>query len=108
MTTKSRQEKSMFGQDVTAQEAKEIITKQKGILLDIRSKEEYEERHIDGCMLMPVAALAFEIEEQIEDYNTPIVLYCRSGRRTKIAAVILSDLGYKNIYDLGSIDNWSN
>ncbi|MGL6174968.1 MAG: rhodanese-like domain-containing protein [Cellulosilyticaceae bacterium] len=98
----------MFGQDVTAQEAKEIITEQKGILLDIRSKEEYEEKHIEGCMLIPVAALAFEVEEHIEDYDTPIVLYCRSGRRTKIAAIILNDLGYNNIYDLGSIDNWFN
>lgn len=98
----------MFGQDVTAQEAKEIIKKQKGILLDIRTKEEYEERHIEGCIFIPLATLAFKAEEYIEEYDTPIILYCKSGRRTKIAAGILSELGYNKIYDLGSIDNWCN
>ncbi|MEG0014457.1 MAG: rhodanese-like domain-containing protein [Cellulosilyticaceae bacterium] len=96
----------MFGKDITAQEAKMIIVEQNGILLDIRTKEEYEERHIEGCEFIPLNVLGHQIEDVIEDYDRPIILYCRSGQRTKVAAVVLKELGYTQLYDLGGMNNW--
>lgn len=96
----------MFGKEITGQEARKIIEEQKGILLDIRTKEEYEEKHIEGCKFIPLNVLGHEVESEIEAYDTPIILYCRSGQRTKMAAVILRELGYTDIYDLGGMHNW--
>lgn len=96
----------MFGKDITAREARKIIDEQKGVLIDIRTREEYDEGHIEGCEFIPLNALGYEVEGVVEDYDTPIILYCRSGQRTKVAAAVLSELGYTAIYDIGGMNNW--
>ena len=64
------------------------------------------EGHIMGAKSYPVTTILNDIEEDY-DKNTYIIVYCKSGNRSKIAAEGLIELGYKNVYDLGSINNWS-
>jgi len=76
------------------------------ILLDVRTGEEYTEKHIDGAVLIP----DYEIEDraggELPDKNAVILVYCRSGRRSENAARKLVDRGYTNVYDFGGIIDW--
>ena len=84
----------------------ELIKNNEAILIDVRSIVEYQEGHIMGAKSYPVTTILNDIEEDY-DKNTYIIVYCKSGNRSKIAAEGLIELGYKNVYDLGSINNWS-
>lgn len=84
----------------------ELIKNNEAILIDVRSIVEYQEGHIMGAKSYPVTTILNDIEEDF-DKNTYIIVYCKSGNRSKIAAEGLIELGYKNVYDLGSINNWS-
>jgi rhodanese-related sulfurtransferase len=94
---------SLNSKTVTSSEASSLI-KDGAILVDVRTKEEYDEKHITGAVNIPLS----EIEDgNIEyDKNTAIIVYCRSGNRSSSAAKKLIALGYTNVYDLGSINNW--
>lgn len=76
------------------------------ILLDVRTKEEYSEKHIPGSKLIPLDVLEREAPSQIKDKDATIFVYCRSGRRSAEGAGILAKLGYSNIYDIGGIIDW--
>jgi len=77
------------------------------ILLDVRTMEEYMEYHLENSILIPVSNLNEEtIESKNIDKDTKIIVYCRSGNRSAQAAHILIELGYTNVYDMGSIDNY--
>lgn len=77
------------------------------ILLDVRSKKEYDEKHIPNSILIPLKNLDDEIESRIKDKDSEIIVYCRSGRRSKSACKKLANLGYKNVYNLdGGIKKW--
>ena len=76
------------------------------ILLDVRTNEEYQERHIKGAVLIPDFELADRAEKELPDKNSVILVYCRSGRRSGNAANLLTRLGYTNVYDFGGIVNW--
>lgn len=76
------------------------------VLLDVRSKAEYEEGHIEGAINIPLNNLAYEIENEVPDTDTMICLYCRSGVRVITAGHILYDLGYENVYNMGGINAW--
>lgn len=82
-------------------EAKDLIEKG-AILIDVRTELEYDQGHIEGAVLIP----SVEIDQIKYDKNKKIILYCRSGSRSKTASDILDKLGYKHIYNLGSKDNW--
>ncbi len=90
---------------VDAEQTKNLLHDKKAILLDVRTLEEYEAGHIVGAVLLP-----YDIVEQkamgILEKDDCIVVYCRSGHRSKIAALKLLEMGYTDVYDLGSIDNW--
>lgn len=88
---------------VTSSEASSLI-KDGAILIDVRTKEEYEEKHIKGAVNIPLS----DIEDGNINYDkdTAIIVYCRSGNRSATAAKELITLGYTSIYDLGSINNW--
>lgn len=88
---------------VTSSEASSLI-KDGAILVDVRTKEEYDEKHITDAVNIPLS----EIEEGNIDYDksTTIIVYCRSGNRSLSAVKKLIALGYTNVYDLGSINNW--
>lgn len=72
-------------------------------LLDVRSQSEYDARHIEGAMLIPVDELAGRVAEVPRD--RPVVVYCRSGGRSARAAALLAGEGYE-VHDLGPMDAW--
>jgi phage shock protein E len=93
--------------NIKPEEAKKRLDSEKGIvLLDVRTKEEYDTGHIKGSILIPVDNVKEEAERKLKDKNAPIFVYCRSGSRSISAASILANLGYKNVYNLGGINNW--
>ena len=93
--------------NITAQQAKEIMDSQEGyIILDTRTKEEYDESHIPGAILIPHDEILDKAETVLPDKDQLILVYCRSGRRSKLAAEDLVKLGYTNIREFGGIIDW--
>lgn len=93
--------------NITAEQAKEIMDSQEGyIILDTRTQEEYDESHIPGAILIPYDEVTERAEGVLTDKDQLILVYCRSGRRSKIAAEALVKLGYTNIKEFGGIINW--
>ena len=95
-------------EQITQIKAKEIMDSgEEYILLDVRTKEEFDDGHIEGAILIP----DFEIEERAEtelpDKDALMLVYCRSGRRSKNAASILAALGYTNVKEFGGINDWA-
>lgn len=76
------------------------------ILVDVRTPQEYREKRIPGSILLPDYEVKTKAAEVFPDKDAKIVVYCRSGRRSAESAKILRELGYKNVYDLGGINNW--
>ena len=93
--------------NITAEEAKQIMDSQDGyIILDVRSQEEYDQGHIPGAILIPDTEINARAEEVLPDKDQLILVYCRSGRRSKLAAADLAELGYINIKEFGGIIDW--
>jgi len=76
------------------------------VLLDVRTHDEYTEGRIPGSLLIPYDEIEELINVAVPDRNKKIIVYCHSGRRSRIASQTLIDLGYRNIYDLGGINDW--
>lgn len=74
------------------------------ILIDVRTQAEYDRGHIEGATLIPYDQIKDKIAEHVKDKNANIGLYCRSGRRSGIAKQVLDSLGYKNVNNLGSME----
>ena len=92
---------------ITAEEAKEIMDTGDGfVILDVRTQEEYDEGHVPGAILIPNTEIENRAEEELPDKAQLILVYCRSGRRSKLAAQILADLGYTNVKEFGGILDW--
>lgn len=99
-------EKAMYEQ-ITAEEAKKIMDSgEEHIILDTREQDEFDEGHIPGAILIPYTEIENEAEEMLPDKDKLILVYCRSGRRSKIAAESLAKLGYTNIKEFGGIIDW--
>ena len=93
--------------NITAQEAKEIMDTREGyIILDVRTQEEYDQGHIPGAILIPDTQIGARAEKVLTDKDQLILVYCRSGRRSKLASEILVELGYTNIREFGGIIDW--
>ena len=93
--------------NITAEEAKSIMDSQEGyIILDARTQDEYDQGHIPGAILLPYDETAQKAETMLPDKNQLILVYCRSGRRSKLAAEELVKLGYTNIKEFGGIIDW--
>lgn len=93
--------------NITAQEAKEIMDNQEDyVILDTRTQEEYDEGHIPGAVLIPYDEVTEKAEDMLTDKDQLILVYCRSGRRSKLAAEDLVKLGYTNIKEFGGIIDW--
>ena len=87
--------------------AMDFVNNSKAVLIDVRTFEEFEVNHIEGAINIPVDEITKErLKEITEDKLDNIIVYCRSGNRSKTAAIKIIELGYTNVYDLGSIDNW--
>jgi len=94
---------------MTAKALKDLMDAKKDlVLLDVRTLEEYQEAHIPGALLLPYDQInaANALKAIGKDKNRTIVVYCRSGRRSEIAASSLANLGYTRIFDLGAIAAW--
>ena len=93
--------------NITAEEAKKIMDSEEGyIILDTRTQEEYDEGHIPGAIVIPHDEITDRAEEELPDKDQLLLVYCRSGRRSKLAAEALVELGYTNIKEFGGIIDW--
>ena len=93
--------------NITAEEAKQIMDSEEGyIILDVREQDEYDAGHIPGAILIPYTQIEAKAEEVLTEKDQLILGYCRSGRRSKIAAEALVELGYTNIKEFGGIIDW--
>lgn len=94
--------------DIKPDEAKKRLdSKEEIILLDVRTPEEYAEKHIPNSMLIPVEVIESEAPSKLTDKNATIFVYCRSGRRSVTAAEALIKMGYTKVYNLGGINDWT-
>ena len=93
--------------NITAQEARTIMDTEEGyVILDTRTWEEYDQGHIPGAIQISHDEITEKAEEVLTDKDQLILVYCRSGRRSKIAAEALVELGYTNIKEFGGIIDW--
>lgn len=93
---------------ISQEEAKEMMKKDDGhVVVDVRTEEEYVEGHIPGAILVPNESIGVNQLEKLSDYDQIILIYCRSGNRSKKAAEKLVEQGYKNIYEFGGIIDWT-
>jgi rhodanese-related sulfurtransferase len=93
--------------NITAEEAKRIMDSEEGyIILDVRTQEEYDQGHIPGATQISHEEIKEKAEKVLTDKDQLILVYCRSGRRSKIAAEVLVELGYTNIKEFGGIIDW--
>ncbi|MFR1647537.1 MAG: rhodanese-like domain-containing protein [Clostridia bacterium] len=83
--------------DFTQEEATEIYERTNALLIDVRTPEEYRENHIEGAVNIPVYEID-NIKNEIIDPNKVILVYCKTGKRSKIVKQILIQNGYKNVY----------
>ena len=93
--------------NITAEEAKQIMDSEEGyIILNVRTQEEYDQGHVPGAILIPNTEIKVRAVGELTDKDQLILVYCRSGRRSKLAAEILVELGYPNIKEFGGIIDW--
>ena len=93
--------------NITAQEAKELMdTLEDYVILDVRTQEEFHQGHIPGAVLIPDYEIEANAEKVLTDKDQLILVYCRSGRRSKLASEVLVKLGYTNIREFGGIIDW--
>ncbi len=94
-------------EQISQDEAKRIMDTEEGyIIIDARTEEEFSEGHIEGAILIPEYEITDRAEKEIPDKDTLILVYCRSGRRSKIASEALVQLGYTNVKEFGGIIDW--
>ena len=95
-------------QQISQDEAREMMA-QDGtqVIVDVRTQEEYEAGHIPGAVCIPNESIGTEQPAELPDYGQIILVYCRSGRRSKEASQKLADMGYINVYEFGGINDWT-
>lgn len=87
-------------------EAKAIIDEGRAVIVDVREEDELDEGYIEGSILVPLSDFDNIAKKRLTDKNAEYLIYCRSGRRSAIAAKRLIELGYKNVLDFGGIMDW--
>ena len=93
---------------ISQDEAKEMMTWDDGhVIVDVRRQDEYDAGHIPGAILIPNESIGTTQPEQLPDLEQVILIYCRSGNRSKQAAQKLADMGYVNVYEFGGIITWT-
>ena len=92
---------------ISQEEAKEMMDAGEVLILDVREQEEYDGGHIPGAVLLPLGSINEEnAAAVIPEKETVVLVYCRSGNRSKKAAKALAELGYTGIYEFGGISTW--
>lgn len=94
-------------QQITQEEAKNMMDTQEAIVLDVREQDEFDTGHIPGAVLLPVGTITKDTADAvIPELDSVVLVYCRSGNRSKKASQALVDLGYTGIYEFGGINTW--
>ena len=94
-------------QQITQEEAKNMMDTQEAIVLDVREQDEVDAGHIPGAVLLPVGTITKDTAATvIPELDSVVLVYCRSGNRSKKASQALVDLGYTGIYEFGGINTW--
>ena len=91
---------------ISVEEAYEMMASQEVVVVDVRTREEHESGHIENAVLVPNESIGSEMPEALPDKEATLLIYCRSGRRSKEAAQKLLELGYQNVYDFGGVIDW--
>ena len=91
---------------ISGEEAYEMMASQEVVVVDVRTREEYDGGHIENAVLVPNESIGSEMPEALPDKEATLLVYCRSGRRSKDAAQKLLALGYQNVYDFGGVIDW--
>ena len=92
---------------ITYNDALKLINDNNAIIIDVRTESEYNEKHIENAILMTLDTINENVvKDKIENKDSYVIVYCKSGNRSKQAQDILNNLGYTNVYNLGSINNW--
>ena len=103
-TTQAKEEAYM---NITQEEAKKLMdTEEDYIILDVRTQEEYDEKHIPGAILIPHTEIEAQAAQKLPNKDQLILVYCRSGNRSKTASEALEKLGYTYIREFGGINTW--
>ena len=92
---------------ISQEEAKQMMDTQEVIILDVREQDEYDSGHIPGAVLLPVGTIDENTSAAvIPEKDSTVLVYCRSGNRSKTASAALAELGYTNICEFGGIKTW--
>ena len=92
---------------ISQEEAKEMMDTQNVIILDVREQSEFDAGHIPGAVLLSVGTITADTAAQvIPETDSVVLVYCRSGNRSKTASQALAELGYTNVYEFGGINTW--
>lgn len=92
---------------ISCQEMQALV-KEGAILIDVRELDEYDSGHLDNAINISYTIIGDKIKDIVDDLDKDIIVYCKSGVRSNKAATTLKEVGYKKIYDLGSINNCNN
>ena len=93
--------------NISPEEAKVLMdTQEDYVILDVRTQEEFDAGHIPGAVLIPNTEIADRAEQELPHKDQLLLVYCRSGNRSKQASLILVELGYTNIREFGGINDW--
>lgn len=94
-------------QQITQEEARNRMDTQEVIVLDVREQGEFDAGHIPGAVLLPVGTITKATAAAvIKEMDSVVLVYCRSGNRSKTASAALAELGYTNVYEFGGINTW--
>ena len=106
-TTETSINNSLTYEQISGEEAKRLMdTETDFIIVDARTEEEFNEGHIEGAILIPEYEISERAEKELPNKDQLILVYCRSGRRSKIASQALADFGYTNVKEFGGIIDW--
>ena len=106
-TTETTEDPVHTYEQISAEDAKKLMdTESDYIIIDARTPEEFAERHIPNAILIPEYEIADRAPDELPDRDQLILVYCRSGRRSKIASTALVELGYTNVKEFGGIIDW--
>ena len=102
------QEQLLQYKQISQEEAKEMMNREDGhIIVDVRRRDEYDEGHLPDAILIPNESIEKSRPKELPDLDQIILVYCRSGRRSKEATEKLAAMGYKNVYEFGGIITWT-
>ena len=106
-TTETSINNSLTYEQISGEDVKRLMdTEADFIIVDARTEEEFNEGHIEGAILIPEYEISERAEKELPNKDQLILVYCRSGRRSKIASQALADLGYTNVKEFGGIIDW--